>query len=570
VENTTAATNTVVQVSPAMRWRARAWNTSSSASKTVDFRIFVLPQSSTNPSGLWKLQHSTDGASYADLLTVDSSSGQSSGSLKLTSAAAQSNGTPGTTRLVTLENSGSYTWIDFRYSNTLRQAIGGNSSGGFDIYASGGNYFALYYGNSGLTSTSMYMFSIPGYLYHYGDVRAQGSVYTGTSVGAGTGSGTAPTSTLQSGGSLGLKVKPVTASQSLDGTASIWLADATNASACTGTPSTSTCSSYTASGQSTCESHLPCVWYAGSSCSDWNNESGMGSCSSYSSGAGNNCSVDTASCSGAGDQSTCEAQDDPYGGSCSWGGYTASSCTGSVTDCSQWNGDETTCNANSLFCTWDGMGGCYNSVTDCSTWNSDSSNCSAAGCSYNAEVPDSCSGNYNTGNCSGTYGAACSGTVSCASYGSSGACAAEIGCSWSSVLNLTLPDGDTCPDRTYWIYNDSSGGADVVILPYTTVSPATTINHTTSYTLAAFKDKVQISYFKKTYDCALYLTAGACTPTGCTANYAYCSWNSMDNTCSGDASCTGIGDQGTCEATSYFSSCSGTEIKSKNWYVVSN
>jgi len=38
-------------------------------------------------------------------------------------------------------------------------------------------------------------------------------------------------------------------------------------------------------------------------------------------------------------------------------------------------------------------------------------------------------------------------------------------------------------------------------------------------------------------------------------------------TCSGDAACSGIGDQVTCESTTYFASCSGTQILARDWRV---
>lgn len=93
--------------------------------------------------------------------------------------------------------------------------------------------------------------------------------------------------------------------------------------------------------------------------------------------------------------------------------------------------------------------------------------------------------------------------MTCSSYGTSGACAAEAGCTWSAVLNAQLPDGETCPDRTYWLKNDASGGADAIILPYS----GQTIEKTTSLTLNNYQDAVHIAYFKQTYDCSNYVTA---------------------------------------------------------------
>lgn len=470
-----------------------------------------------------------------------------------------SNSTPGTTRAQTFSNDGSYTWTDYRFAGTLRGAFGYNSSGGMDLYASGGNYFGFYQGNAGLTSTSLFAYLYPTAFVHYGYGEFLGGVIAGSIQ--------QPTSTLQSTGSLGLKVKRVIANTTLDNTATHWLVDATNASACTGTPSVTDCSTYTASGQATCESHLPCAWFAGYACSAYNGEYGMGTCAGQT-----GCTVETVSCTGATDQTSCEAQDDSYGGSCAWGndpqscaGFDQSTCnsttgcTANADDCANYSdggGDGTACNAanGGSYCSYDSGTGA------CSGGSFGFLSCSGT---YDNYV---CSGTYNTGNCNGTYGTSCSGTVTCASYGSSGACNAEAGCTWSTTLNLTLPDGGTCPDRTYWIKNDTPSGADVNLIPYS----GQTIDKLATLTLANYGDAVHIAYFTQTYDCANYLTEGACTPTGCTKNYSSCSWDSIDSTCSGHASCTGIGDQSTCESTTYFSSCSGTEVVQKNWYVFGN
>lgn len=484
-----------------------------------------------------------------------------------------SNGSPGTTRGMTYNNDGSYSWIDYRFAGTLRTATSANSSGGYDIYQSGGNGVAFYQGNSGLTSNSLYMYATSTALVHYG----YGEFYGGLVAGALQ----QPTSTLQTEGGLALNVKRITASQSLDNTATHWLMDATTASACSGTASTA-CSTYNNLTDCGARSNHGggCSWYAGSDCSTYNNESGMGQCTGTS-----GCTAETGNCSG-GDEWTCLAGDDTYGGSCAWNGNDCSvldegtcgstsgcstnysdcstyndnysGCTGqsgcsssSATDCSAYDGtDQSTCEANSG-CTWDGMSNCY--MTCSGTY--------YTGCSGTYY---SCSGTYYTGTCSGTFGAECSGTPSCGGISNSTDCGNEAGCTWSSVLNATLPDGETCPDRTYWIYNDSSGGADVVIYPYS----GQTVNETSSYTLANYRDWIHLAYFKQTKDCSLYLTEGACTPTGCSPNYTACSWDSMSNDCSGAAACDAADstDQATCNAITYFTSCSGTEIIRKNWY----
>lgn len=462
-----------------------------------------------------------------------------------------SNGSPNTTRAFTFSNDGSYTWTDYRFNGTLRVAQGANNSGGMDFYTSGGNYVAFYSGSAGFGSTTLYSYNYPTAFVHYSEGRF------GTKVLAGS-LGT-PTSTLQSAGGLGLKVKKIFASQTLDNTATHWLSDASTASACTGTPSVTACSTYSGSGQSVCESHLPCTYFAGSSCSSFDYESGMSTCSSTS-----GCTVVTSSCTG-GDETTCLANDDAYGGSCAW-------TLGSNT-CPSFS-DYTTCDANSP-CYSDNSGDC-NTLSDgggdgtaCATqpqcsYDSMSGTCS--GSYFTSCAGDnsaySCTGSYNTGTCSGSYGVSCNGTVSCSSYTSSGPCTAESGCSYTTALTLSLPSILTYPDMTAWILNDASGGADTIIVP----SSGETINGASSFTLSNYRDGIHIAPYNDSRDCSSF-NEGACTPSGCTKNYTSCSWNSGDNTCSGNAVCVGVGDQASCEATTYFTSCSGSYVVSTDWRI---
>jgi hypothetical protein len=72
LENTTAAAAGAQQVSPPVYWRGQGWKTTATAaSQNVDYRAFVLPvQGAANPTGLWKLQASINGAAFADVMTV--------------------------------------------------------------------------------------------------------------------------------------------------------------------------------------------------------------------------------------------------------------------------------------------------------------------------------------------------------------------------------------------------------------------------------------------------------------------------------------------------------------------
>jgi hypothetical protein len=425
-----------------------------------------------------------------------------------------SNTTPGTTKAIAFDNTGSYTWLDFNFSGVRKATMGALSTGELSFYVGGGSYFALY-NNSG---NSLYQYSTPTEFVHYG--RGQFS----TSLNAGN--LTPAQSTLQSRGGIALQVKRITSSTTLDNTASKWIIDATNASSCTGTPSTN-CSSY--SDQSTCEAnnaHNGCTWNAGNPCSAFDNESGMGTCSGTS-----GCTVVTASCAGAGDETSCLAQDDAYGGSCSW--------DISYADCSAFNADESSCTSTS---------GCYPNYTNCS-WNGsscdgggscsgyfDESSCNSAtyfsSCSGNYVSGNVCNGNYNTGGCSGTYGASCTGTADCSGFDNSTNCGNETGCTWSTTLVATLPDISTCEHRDYWIYKDGSTGT-VTITP----TGSDLINQTTSYSLTGDKEWVHISAFQRTSDCSVFNG----DEINCT-NTNGCVWSSGDST------------------------CGGTYISSRNWY----
>lgn len=460
-----------------------------------------------------------------------------------------SNSSPGTTRHTTINNDGTYSWTDYRFAGVLRSSFGPDSTGNVNMYASGGNYFAFYGGNSGLTSNTLFSYNYPSGFVHSADGRFGNAVHAGSQ--------NAGTSTLQSAGGLALKVTRITASQTLDNTATHWLCDATNASACAGTPSAA-CSSW--GNQSDCEkwdAHGGCTWNAGTSCSVYDNEVGMGSCS----GTGG-CTAVTEACSG-GDQTTCEAGDDVYGGSCSWG------ATG---DCSAL--DEGTCNSYAGQCTTN-YSNCVWADPDCTGGaacdagdGTDQATCEAityfSSCSGNYNV---CSGTYFTGSCTGTFGASCSGTSTCSGINDSTNCGNETGCTWSSVLNVTMPVGTSYPDRTYFIQNDASNGADTVLLPETTTNPVTTINKASSYTLGNYKDGVHVAYYAITANCSGLSSQGSCeAQNGCTWSVFQCSdYNGTDqSTCeTGHTGCAWS--DPSCNGT--WGSCSGTYYTSKDWAV---
>ena len=465
-----------------------------------------------------------------------------------------SNGWPGTTKSIGINNLWAYSWLDWRFSWILRVADWANSSGWRDFYASWWNYFWFYSGNSGLTS-----YSLMAYIYPTAFVHSTGGWYFYGRVSAGYGG--QPNSTLASAGSFASKAIRVTSNYTLTVNESVIYADASSA-ACSGTP-TYSCSHWT--NQTDCEkwdAHGGCSWFAGNSCSVYNGD--QSSCESTS-----GCAWESNDCSyiGAYDEYSCTV----YSG-CSW--------SNNPWDCSpfdEWTCTGTTwCSASYDYCYnysdggWDGTAcatvswhGCnYDSGSGaCSDWMGDMgwfTSCSGSYDNY------SCTGTYYTGNCTGTYWASCTGTSACSGINDSTNCGFETGCSWSTAITLNLPQITTVPFRHYWVYNDSSSGADVILQPYS----GDQIDKTTSYTLANYKDSVHIQAFYESVSCASF-NEWACTPSGCTKQYSSCSWDWMSGTCSGNAVCDGIGDQYTCESTQYFSYCSGNYYSIKNWYLLS-
>lgn len=508
-ENTTLATSGVQQASPSYLRKGQGFLSNTSASFPFEVQDYVIGNVNNNPYGKWFMQSRANSGSWNTMFSYDTAAGGLGFSIY--TPQAQSNSTPGTTRAVSINNTGGNSWLDFNFSGTRKSSLGADSSGVMYVDTTGSNGMIV---------------SISGIPYHY--LTSNGlytSGYGMFSNGVNAGSTVPPTSMLQSQGRVAFKVKRITSSQTLDNSAAKWLLDGTTAYACSGNP-TYQCYQYT--NEIDCIANGShggkCNWYAGESCSVYNGEYNMYSCASQT-----GCTVDTASCNSATDSASCYAQNDAYGGTCSW--------VSNENDCSVF-GDQSSCEAVS--CYWDG------------------STCSGTYTTY------SCDGTYNTGNCSGNYGASCSGgDVTCTQYDNSTSCSAEAGCSGTSAIVANLPNITTCPDADYWLLNDSSTSADAIILPYGT----DTVNSNTSYTLANYKDGIHISPLSRFDDCAIYNSnESTCNSTsGCTANYANCSWDG--STCSGVTGCESYGDETSCTSASIYTSCSGSFLVSRNWYI---
>lgn len=447
-------------------------------------------------------------------------------------ATSASNSSPGTTRHITLSNNGSYTYIDAYFGSTLSGAIGWTSS-----------TMNLYTGSSGFnfyktpTSPSLIGYIVDGAMVSYGMVGGSSGVTAGST------SSSQP-ATLTSWGSLGAKHAYITANTTLTASYTYVDANADLGSSCSGTP-TYSCGHWTNS--TDCElrdSHGGCTWNA-ITCSDYS-YTDSGTCEGYS-----GCTWESVSCSVGGyDQYSCEAQDDSYGGNCTW----------DVTygDCSTYNGNESSC-TNTSGCTWDSA--------DCSAFNGDQMTCEAtSGCSWS---DPNCSGTYYPGTCSGTYesgyacngsyytggctgsGGSCTGTSSCSGIDDQTNCGLETGCTWTTGLSLTMPtEGSFSTNfmRTYFVRNIAAT-ANLTLYPNTDQ----TINGTTSLVIGPGKARhISFSWFQvacstwnDTSDTTCESGHTGCTWTACSGldetqcgeQGGACSWNG--SSCDGGGNCAG-------------------------------
>lgn len=454
-----------------------------------------------------------------------------------------SNSAPGTTKHLTLANPGSYTWTEYRFgANNLGASIGVNSSGDFLFTGSSGTTYWRY----GTTSPTQFSYTYSGGLVHGGRGAFGGGIHAGSqSVTA--------SSKLTVAGGTGLQTKYVYTNQTLDDTATEIYARPDLSSACTGTASTA-CSTHAS--EAACianDSHGGCVW-AGINCGDYS-YTDEGTCESYS-----GCTYSEASCSGAGDQSSCESQNYSYGGNCTW--------DSSYSDCSGIGAQDQSACESYYGCSW------YDN--SCSSYNGDQSSCESNGCIYDMgmstcygtctgsyESGSSCNGNYFTGECSGS-GGSCSGTQTCSGINDSTSCGAETGCTWSTGLTLTLPsDGNSSTFyRTYWIHNGASATA-LTVVPNTDQ----TVNYTTSLSIPALDSK-KLTFFYFTQDCSTWSSTDSST---CTTGHTGCSWTDC-STYTDEMSCnTGVcswdGGTGTCTGAG---NCEGTWTVTRNWAITAD
>lgn len=573
LRNITPASSGSQQVSPSRELEGRGWATNSGgSSQIVKFDEYILPvQGTANPSAIYKKRFSVAGGSFTNLLELYSTvqDGLSYPSLKIygmIESSVNNSSTIGTLQNLLLTNpSGSKTNVGFKFGSVIKAGFGVDAGGAIDYRGFQHNFYS---GSTAESALASIIVSQSG-IYNYSNNWNAGVVTAGSS-------DTGATVRLSSYGGFAGKGVLVTGATYTYGDEMAVYGDGSAAFECSGTATA--CSTY--SSESTCNSHslAGCNWFAGNSCGDFSSTS-EGTCEGNS-----GCTWEESSCASANntDQTSCESQDDTYGGTCSWDTSTcpsivdSSTCNG-TTGCS-WSdlcsgyGDQSNCEANS--CTWN--------FSSCATDFFDESSCNGqSGCSWNGATCDGqyntsctggtcsgnlCNGNYATGNCSGTYGTACQGTSSCSNLTDDGEtlCEAESGCSWLSGANYTLPSSNVANrgnvSRFYYTANiGSTGNINVIAGAGDTLQSSIAL---------APGESVLIHHFARLGNCSSFTSEGACSPSGCSWFAYTCGSFSDESTCNAQSGfgCSWDGDS--CEGTytGTVGSCSGSYSISSKWY----
>lgn len=622
--NTTSATSGNQRVSPSLILEGQGWKTAAIAgSQSSAFEAYVLPvQSSPRPFAQFNLRSVVAGSTINTPLSI-----QSGDSTELTTATStfngkmivshnQSNGGPTVSDHLTFANTGTNSHVKFSFSGVARGSISANSTGAMYYRSGGSSQLHEFQVGNALNSTSLVTQIYSGGIYCSYNGFFNAKVTAGSA-------DTSARSTLNTYGSFSVKGTFVTSSTyTLSDIETMVYTDPTQAEVCTGTPTA--CSTYVTEG--TCNAHtlVGCTWFAGNACSAFSGTD-EGTCEGNT-----GCTWEELSCQAANntDQATCEAQDDSYGGNCSWdtglcpslgadqatceaqsgctwnfspcsdfNGQSQGNCEGNAgctwtgaacsafdgmsqaacltghTGCS-WNGadchafdgtDQATCETGHTGCSWDGgtnlCNGTYDEASTCTGTYDEASTCAGQ---YNTSCTGNiCTGMYATGNCNGVYGAACQGTALCGNIVTSGACAAESGCSWVTGLTITMPTTGTSntgnTSRLYSIVQLTDGGTTTIVPN----SGQSFLQYGSSLLLRKKGDRVTLHHHTATTPCSGYGTQVACE------SYVGCTWNPA-------LVCTGYIDQGSCEAAGcnwngsnctggYAAYCSGTRTIFTGW-----
>ncbi len=559
--NSTPATSGNQQASPSVEWQGNGFRTSGSLSQSVNFRSYVIGvQGSGNPAGSWKLESSVAGAAYTAALEFLTTALDGITYPRLNVTGAIRSSVSNSSTIDTLQNfdlvnpSGTRVNITATFGATIRWGIQATDQGAA-IYKAAGSSATHYFqvgSNIGSNNDILQISSVG--LYNYG-----GSFNSGR-VTAGTASTTSP-AFLNSYGSLAVRGTYKTENATLSENETMVYVDASSNAICAGTPSVTNCATY--GNEVACVAHVGCTWNPATTepCSGYGGVD-LTTCVSQS-----GCTFDQVSCAGPSDESSCIAQDDTYGGSCAW-----NLCSGFT--------DTASCNAQS---------GCSASVTsDCSVFSDgggDGSACATQSeCSYESGTGvcsgtyftscdgGYCTGDYYPGSCSGTHTvtpANCSGTVTCAGYTSSGPCAAETGCSWTTGVEITLPSSSLAnagnTSRLYSIVNIGSSGT-ITVLP---TSPDTILGYGSGVILNATNERVMLHHHNVQSNCSVYNSnqASCESTTGCSWSAAVVCADLLDESACNTQSSVCSWNGSSCTGAGAASSCGGTFTASKPWII---
>ena len=438
---------------------------------------------------------------------------------------------------------GNHSYIDAFFGNNCKSAIGFTSSGAAQLFQTWGSGIEFY---SGISSPTLSAYLNATIFLHYWN----GSFWWSVSIGQNQ---TEPPSTKTVYGSSGEKWEYLTAGTVLTWAYTYVHANADESSSCSWTI-TNACSFWTT--QSDCEkwnAHGWCSWNDGNPCSTYNNEFWMSSCAGQV-----GCTVEPGDCSVAGDETSCNAQNDAYGGDCMWENTPQDCSTFDEMDC--WN--YWWCSSNYDSCSnYNDGGGDWAACNDANWWawcsyDTWTGECTGddwfTGCTGNWDLA-SCTWEFNTGICLGSYDSGCFGTSMCGGITTSPNCWFEPWCDWVSGITLQFPvDTGVAFYRSYFIRNIAVT-ANVTMIPNTDQ----TVNDTTSNLITPWKSKhysfVFISLpcwnFNGTdestcltghpgcawnveeLECSQFGTEETCTSSGCSWDWMSCSWVYSANTC---------------------------------------
>lgn len=528
--------------------RVRATNTSALTFTPTNTARLYIDNVSAKRYQLWQI--STGKGVFNDKLKV---------------SLTASNYLPGTVDHLEIENpSWEYSHITGKFGTLLKQSISFGSGGDVYVNTSSVNGLILKYGSTISSSVSPYAYLGTSGLLYYWYGRFSGAV-----VAWSTSQFNAKLAVL---GSKMEQIRYVNEQGYTLSDDTQYLLNTTGLNWCTGTPTT-VCSSF-GTNQASCDAkaYLGCAFTIQYYCSDFNWD--PSTCSSMG------CSPAESSCSGAGDEYSCLQQDDSYGGNCAWNYYSEScssfdqsaceansgsgcstnfsSCYKQYYDCAQYNGNESGCNEHS------GDGCSYDSESgNCNGWNY--SSCGGGGdCSSHSEMDcesysyfTNCSGdvsyylcewNYTNWNCDGGAYGLCGGTAQCSAISVEATCNAESGCAYTTTMWVLLPNSNTFYVALSTGLTQATGASrEYKAMVVGTGSVVLTSQGDDVFENWATTKTLSTNY---KYSITFFWVPGNCTDFG------------SEETCSAQSGCSPNYDEG-----SMFTSCSGTYIKYKRWYV---